>query len=44
MNLKDKLFNRNKASKENSNLVGEWKDPQVTHHPTDIDDSSIAIA
>ena len=44
MNLKDKLFNRNKASKENSNLVGEWKDPQVTHHPTDTDDSSMAIA
>jgi len=45
MNLKDKFFNRNKASSkestENSNTpstLGEWKDPQVTHRPTDNED------
>lgn len=48
MNLKDKFFNRNKASKASTedsklpSILGEWKDPQVTHRPTDKEDLSIA--
>jgi hypothetical protein len=38
MNLKDKLFNRNKSTE----TVGEWKDPLITHHPTNNEDISVA--